>query len=465
MRTLLTRFLWLEPFWIALVAPSLLFGDYLWDPWMRPWLVALLFLFWPLRLLLTHRLAPATRLNWPIFLLLVWSPIGVWSSNYQDRSWEALGYLALGIALYFALLNWPLTQRHPGLIVIGLALAGLTLAATGPALLNRMPEKIFIFSDDFANSKPIELFGLGETLNSNVLAGALLLPIPLLTALILQPNWLKHGAIRWWVSILLGLAVLTIFATLVLAQSRGAYGALAVGLLTVLLFRWPRLGIVVSVACLAVFVVLSWDGLQLFLNVNPSMTTTNGRLEVWQRSLFALRDFPLTGIGLGTFGLVIPQLYPYNAITNVADQIPHAHNLFLQVGMDLGVPGMLLYGWLWVSTIYSLIKILHKDGSFANDEDDLDEIKNRHLRHRLQRQRHRSVRLRSALATGLLATFISVFIHGMVDAVTWGTKIAFLLWLLFALTALLIIQRPPASGIEQLTEGNETDFDLIGFEK
>ncbi|MFN8488758.1 MAG: O-antigen ligase family protein [Caldilineaceae bacterium] len=427
--------------------------------------MAALFLFWPLRLTATRRLAPATPLNWPIFLLLLWSPVGVWASQYPDRSWEALGYLVLGIALYFAFLNWPLTQRYPLLIVAGLGLVGLALATTGPALLANIPEKLFTFSDDFAKSKPIELFGLGETINSNVLAGTLLLPICLLTALILQPRWLKRGPARWWAPLLLSLATISIMATLFLTQSRGAYLALAIGLLLVFVLRWPRIGIAVAVAGIAALVVLVSDGLLETLNSDSAITTTSGRVEVWQRALYTLRDFPLTGLGIGAFGLVIPQLYPYEHISNQPDVIPHAHNLFLQVGVDLGVPGLLLYLWLWISTLANLIMILRKHGNFDQDEEDLDEIKDSHLRHRLKRQLHRNVKLRWALAVGLLATFVSLFIHGLVDAIAWGTKVAFLPWLLFALTALLIEQQPTSPIVEMAVETSVSDFKLIGQEQ
>ena len=429
---------------------------------MRPLLIAALFLFWPLRLVLTRRLAPSTPLNWPIFLLLLWSPVGVWASQYQDRSWEALGYLVLGIAFYFALLNWPLTQRYPLLIVAGLGVVGLALAATGPALLANIPEKLFTFSDDFAKSQPVALFGLGETINSNVLAGTLLLPVCLLTALALQPRWLKKGAARWWAPLLLGLTTIGIVAALLLTQSRGAYLALAIGMLLLLVLRWPRIGIAVAIAGIAALVVLVGDGLMETFNNDSAITTTSGRMEVWQRALYTLRDFPFTGLGIGAFGLVIPQLYPYEQISNGPDIIPHAHNLFLQVGVDLGIPGLLLYLWLWVSTLANLIKLLRKQGNFDQGEEDLDEIKNAHLRHHLKRQFHRSVKLRWALAAGLLATFVSLFIHGMVDAITWGTKVAFLPWLLFALTALLMEQQATSPAIEMAAETNVSDFKLIG---
>ena len=50
------------------------------------------------------------------------------------------------------------------------------------------------------------------------------------------------------------------------------------------------------------------------------------------------------------------------------------------------------------------------------------------------RRRHH---LTWALSAGLLAAFTGMALHGLVDAVTWGTKLAFLPWLCYALAVAL----------------------------
>ncbi len=446
--------LWLEPIWVASMAPSILLRDFLWDPWVQPWLVGALFLFWPLRLLATRRFAPFTPLNWPLGLLLLWSPIALWSSSYPERSWDALGYLILGITLYFALVNWSLMQRYPWLIVGALGLIGLALTATGPALLANLPDKIFTFSNDIRQSKPINLFGMGETMNSNVLAGALLLPIPIFAALALRWDWGGEST-RRWLPIGLGLIALMMLATLILTQSRGAYLAVVLGLLVVVLLRWPQAWLALVIPALAVAVVLAWNGVVLFdqpLGSTGSITSLSGRVEVWQRAFYALRDFPLTGIGIGTFDLVIPKLYPYAKINGTT--IPHAHNLFLQIGVDLGLPGLLAYGWLLVSAMRVLIGILRSGGQL--DEHSIDSISNVRRRHQLRKQAKRRAALRWTLAAGALGAFVSMLVHGLVDSITWGTKVAFIPWLLLALTALLSL--PLQNNEEAALDG---EFDII----
>jgi len=431
---LLRRLLWVEPFWIVALAPSLLFRDLLWDPWLHPWLILSLFLFWPLRLLVMRRIAPPSPLVWPALLLLLWTPIGLLNSVDWERSWHAIGFVALGIALLFAFLNWPPAARYPWLIAAMLGMIGIGLALLGPAILPNIPQEFFFFSEDLAKSKPADFFNAGETINPNVLAGGLLLPIPVLAALALCFNWAK----RRWVPPLLLVPALLILGTLLLAQSRGAYLAVTLSLILVLTLRWPWAGLIILISGVAVGGVLSLDGVLLFaeaIGSGGSITSLSGRWEVWDRSLQAFGDFVLTGIGIGTFDLVVPMLYPYVEIPNT---IPHAHNLFLQVGVDLGLPGMLLYLWLFGGVCWIFIDVLRNKGQL--DVMDANASGSRHERRSQRHQARRQAALRWALAVGGLASLVAMLMHGLVDAVMWGTKLSFIAWLLFALAGALYTQ-------------------------
>lgn len=471
-KRLLFALLWLEPFWIAALMPSLLFRELFWDPWVQPWLVAALFLFWPLRLLVERQLLPSTPLNLPIFALLLWSPVGLWMALDPMRAWQAEGVLVLGIALYVAFLNWPPTRQRPWLLVLLLVGCGLLLTAIGPELLPSVPSEFFVFSEEVTKSKPVNYFGIGETINPNVLAGGLLLPIPLLVALAIRTNWAR----RRWAPPLLLLIILPILAMLILVQSRGSYLAIIVALMVVITLRWPWAGVAIAVATITTALVISWDGAVLFLDTfgsDGSVTSFSGRVEIWSAVLTALQQYGLTGVGIGNFELVVPAFF-----ANPKVNVPHAHSLFLQIAVDLGIPGMLLYGWLMVQTFVILVQILHNDGysiepsvpsskrkrrtSQRSHEDHLprhdrhqeDRSQKRHLQSKPHQSRTRTssrrwAALRWALAAGLFAALTGMLVHGLVDAVTWGTKLAFIPWLLYALAALLWLQSadaPASSG-------------------
>ena len=53
----------------------------------------------------------------------------------------------------------------------------------------------------------------------------------------------------------------------------------------------------------------------------------DSRVEIWSRALYALQDFPFTGVGLGTFRRVVNLLYPLFLVPPDVD-IAHAHNIF-----------------------------------------------------------------------------------------------------------------------------------------
>lgn len=424
-------FLWLEPFWIAVLAPSLLLRDLLWDPWVHPWLILALFAFWPFRLLFTGRLAPATPVTWPAFCLLAWIPVGLVNVFEWERAWHAIGYIVLGGALFFALLNWPPAQRRPWLIAALLGIGGIGLALLGPMILPSLPQEFFLFSEDLARSKPADLFNAGETINPNVLAGGLLLPIPLLMALAL-----RFDMARWrWLPPFLLLPTMLVLAGLLLAQSRGAYLAVILSLLLVVTLRWPWAGVIFLIGAIAAGTVLSMEGVVLLaeaIGSQGSITSWSGRWEIWERAVQAIGDFALTGIGIDAFEQVIPALYPY---VEIHSPISHAHNLFLQVGVDLGAPGLFFYCWLWGAALWIFIATLRQGGALAVAGETGPKQRRGRRRHL-----HRQSALRLALAAGGLCAIVAMFIHGLVDAVTWSTKLAFLSWLLLALAGALYLQ-------------------------
>jgi O-antigen ligase len=72
------------------------------------------------------------------------------------------------------------------------------------------------------------------------------------------------------------------------------------------------------------------------------------RLGVWRDTVTLIRDYPLVGTGLGTFGWV-SQHYQTTGFPFVRD---HAHNDYLEFAAEIGIPGaVLLFGASWVLLI------------------------------------------------------------------------------------------------------------------
>lgn len=124
-----------------------------------------------------------------------------------------------------------------------------------------------------------------------------------------------------------------------------------------------------------------------------------------------IQDFPYTGIGSGTFGKVGPVMYPF-FICSLDAEIPHAHNLPLQVAVDLGLPGLVAFLGLFGGSLIAAWEAYRIFG--AREETHMQ-----------------------GLALGLLISLLAMGMHGLTDAVTWGTKSAIISWFVMGLTSAL----------------------------
>lgn len=82
-----------------------------------------------------------------------------------------------------------------------------------------------------------------------------------------------------------------------------------------------------------------------FLGKDPTLT---GRTGIWESVGTAILQRPWTGYGLGTFW-IDPYGPSYAVRTSAEWLVPSAHNAWLEIGLDLGLPGILMLalavGW------------------------------------------------------------------------------------------------------------------------
>jgi putative inorganic carbon (HCO3(-)) transporter len=336
-----------------------------------------------------------------LYLTLISTCISLWASADRTVSLISAGYLLFGVALFTALMNWPPVQHNVLYNALFLLLVGTGLAILSPPLVAWKPEFRLFYLPLYDRLTAIPL-NFGETIHANVLAGALVLILPILFAL----TWQKFYR---YLAIFLFLFVSTI---LVLTQSRAGYLAIAVALPLVVLLRWPRFLYGLLPVLVALVLFLQQAGVYRLLDqfgLDGAVGGWQGRLDIWRNSLLAISDFAFTGIGIGTFTLVMPLLYPLQVSV---EEYPHAHNLFLQIGLDLGLPGLVAYLAIIINLVVMLIAT---------------------LRSRYTLPLHRT------LAIGATGSLVGMLIHGLLDAVTWGTKLAFVPWILFALITQLFL--------------------------
>ena len=104
----------------------------------------------------------------------------------------------------------------------------------------------------------------------------------------------------------------------------------------------------VIAALVLTWAVIAWPGAQRLLNDVAGMSsTTLSRVQLWRDGLALAGDTPFTGSGLGCTMMV----YSTYAMLIHVGFISHAHNLFLQITLQQGLPGLaafltlLALGW------------------------------------------------------------------------------------------------------------------------
>ena len=122
------------------------------------------------------------------------------------------------------------------------------------------------------------------------------------------------------------------------------------------------LGITFLVLC-AALAYAAWIGLSPVLSRFEALEhggiTTEGRVSLWKSSVRLIRDYPVSGTGLGTFQ------YAFSAYQNtlLEFRIDHAHNDYLEFTSDLGVPGVILLFGPMFYLLGKMIVVLTSDAS------------------------------------------------------------------------------------------------------
>lgn len=258
----------------------------------------------------------------------------------------------------------------------------------------------------------------GLVVHPNQLAGLITLFLPLLVSLLFAP---PAELAVWPRRLALLAATLWTAWILLLTQSRGGWIAALAGLV-VLSVLWaltlPK-SRTRSVLCLALIGLVAAAILLIFrigpetiwgLWANPpqetavgTLTTLNFRKELWPWAVTAISDFPLTGVGLGAFRLVAFRLYPLPLSPQF--DIGHAHNVFLQTALDVGLPGLAVYLAILLVALVVGWQVARSDLGYR------------------------------AISLGILAGLVAHHVYGLADTLALGSKPGLVFWLLLGLLA------------------------------
>lgn len=396
-------------------------------------------LFWPVRWLAYRRFSVRTAGDWALGGLLLMLPITLWATALPQVTQTRVLQLLAGVVLYYAVVNWAQDWARLRWLVIGLAAIALGLALVAPFSTPLIGSKFAFLPKTLARLPML----LSDTVNPNVMAGSLAILVPLALARLLFEGRrlrLAEAALLWAVT---GVAPIVMLLT----QSRGALVSLAVAVLAVIALRWrwgwlaTPLGIL---ACAVAVWRVGLDRIEALFSAGSSIGGLSGRPEVWSRALYMIQDFPFTGVGMGLYGRVAALLYPFFTISPDVE-VPHAHNLFLQVAVDLGLPGLVAWLALLLLVCTAAWRIYR-----------WDRIADRSASPALSLPYSSTLRFSSSptlnlagLGAGLLASQVALIVHGLTDAVTWGTRPAVVVWAIWGVAMAsynLVTARTSAEG-------------------
>ncbi len=400
-----------ELFFVALLAPLLLFPGQ-----THGLAMAGVPLLWGLRWLDQRHFIRRTPLDGSICLLLLMVMVSFLVTFDPELSLPKITGVVLGVACYYGMaarLERPHDIWLGVVVLIAIGCGVATLSLLGTSWFNKVP-----VIGRIAALLPVAVRGLPgsppDGFQPNQVAGALVWLLPLMVIL-LWHHWsgkLPFVPLKWQqpVRFVFLIVLLLIGGTMILTQSRGGYLGLLCGIFALFVIPRRRLhmvvGVMIGVGVVGAIIagpqaMAAYDRIDSLQSSQAlSINSLQGRFELWTRAIYAIQDFPLTGMGMGTFRRVMPVLYPIFSVAPSFD-IGHAHNHLLNATLDLGIPGLIAYLAIWIGTMIMVWQVLR--GTIH------DEI--------------------YMLTLGLGGGMVAHFIYGLTDTNALGSKPGMLMWL------------------------------------
>lgn len=220
---------------------------------------------------------------------------------------------------------------------------------------------LFVFPVESIGGDGFARISKGYSFDANDLGTMAVTVLPLALWLIAT----RRGAVRM-------IAIATsigLVATLAKSGSRGGFlGLLAIGVALLLLARtvpvWKRVA-VVALAAGGLFIAAPpgyWKQMETISSPKDdyNWTAPTGRRQIWKRGMGYMWSHPLTGIGVSNFpkaeGTISPLAQNFRA-GMAGIKWSAAHNSFVEVGAEMGLPGLLLFSGLVLGTIGSMYRM------------------------------------------------------------------------------------------------------------
>ncbi len=434
--------------WIILLAAAPLF--LLIQP-KQSWLLLLLPFLWLIAGLAKKQPLPSTPMNLPLLLIAIQVLVSLYATYDIAVSLQKITGVIWGMAVFFALVKFGKKQTAILLSTLVFMVGSAGISILGLLGIEWPTNKIIFFNSLYEQFPKISAFipGLTEGFHPNEVGGALTWVIPfwivVLFWLIIRFNKIKKTTpiLILLLLILIDLFLLVLSSVVLLfSQSRSAYIGLALGLILLLLvvlpknIRWGYILLLIVGTGILVYFILNGQFMiyvnQLFpdsgmASMAFSMNTLSGRVEIWSRAIYAIQDFAFTGMGMNTFRSIVNVLYPLQTIS--ADipvkDIGHAHNLFLQTALDLGIPGLIGFIAMYITSFWMTIESIRRLRKSSSGN-----VKTNIL----------TKEIFYIILVGFLGGQIAHLGFSMTDAIAFGAKPGILFWVMQAIICAIFLK-------------------------
>lgn len=237
--------------------------------------------------------------------------------------------------------------------------------------------------------------------NPNMLGEYLILLLPLVVAAMLGDGKMSKKP-GYFVCFIAGAACL------VFTWARGAWlGFLFSAVVFLLMWNRKAMGAIVA-AIMALPLAIPYlpeSIVSRFSSIGDlGDTSTNYRVYIWRGSANLASDYALTGIGVGE--KAFDKIYPYYSFAGI-EKAPHAHNLFLQLFIEVGIFGFLVF-------LAVLICMFQTGFSLAKNGTD------------------KGVRL---IGCGAMCGVLAALVQGMTDYIWYNYRVFLVFWIMIGLVS------------------------------
>ncbi|HUN07695.1 MAG TPA: O-antigen ligase family protein [Aggregatilineales bacterium] len=405
----------LEPSLIAAMFFGFWFATPTRDSWL--WLLAGIPVVMVLRWRLAGRAWPTSPLNcWLLGLALLGmlnvlvAPFNRAPANPVYAYTVIFARVWLGIALVWWLVALAKQQRSMAgsMWIAGGVCAGMLLLATGSTAWttksNALTAVIQILPQWGDGLRPLE----ASSFNPNEIAGALALLTPLAFSLAI---WAGIHRKRF-PGVVMAIIAGGLLLVTILGQSRFALAGISAALILLLPWAFSRWRFRYALwVCMLLYIIAQG---YIILRPTPASSANsllndrdsesmNIRFELWISAVEITRTYPLTGAGANMYrDRRVRALFP----TATYGSPPHAHNAWLQMSADMGLPGLVLFLGIQLTLTTLIIRTWQQGDPAAQ-----------------------------VVALGVGGGLLAHTIYSMGDAVPLWDRLAVMYWLLAGLAA------------------------------